>query len=312
MVKGKSSFAPYFFTFLLFYLFTFLPLYPRTELFSEGEAFLIESFELRDIPADTIDLHRALRTDADDFTPVLHPFDEVELFVVGFHMMAENNTQTGILFIEQTGHLEVGLCGTEATITRHDHHIGRIAPVDGTHHWDGIDNAAIEHGDPIDRGDLRHIRQRTRGLDDSRQSGGILFLGEVFGTSCQTVGGHNLIGGGILTISLVVERHNLIGEALVEDVRIEDAPLRDQTLQGDIAILLQEVDIGVTGTTGLTAHIRQAVAGASGDCHHIGEVKIVLHKRIKYPRMPPPSNTSPVFLLICINIAKICCKDNAF
>ena len=62
MVKGKSSFAPYFFTFLpfyfftflLFYLFTFLPFYfftfllfyLYTELFSEGEAFLIERFEL--------------------------------------------------------------------------------------------------------------------------------------------------------------------------------------------------------------------------------------------------------------------------
>ena len=65
------------------------------------------TFELRDIPADTIDLHRTLWTDADDFTPVLHTFNEVKLFVVGFHMMAENNTQTGILFIEQTGHLEV-------------------------------------------------------------------------------------------------------------------------------------------------------------------------------------------------------------
>ena len=46
MVKGKSSFAPYFFTFLPFYFFTFLLFYLYTELFSEGEAFLIESFEL--------------------------------------------------------------------------------------------------------------------------------------------------------------------------------------------------------------------------------------------------------------------------
>ena len=81
-----------------------------TEFFSEGEAFLIKGFELRHITADAIDLHRALRTDADDFTPVLHTFNEVELFVVGLHMMTENNTQTGILFIEQTGHLEVWLC----------------------------------------------------------------------------------------------------------------------------------------------------------------------------------------------------------
>ena len=78
---------------------------------------------------------------------------------------------------------------------------------------------------------------------------GILFLGEVFSPSRQTVGGDDLIGGRILTIGLVVEGHDLLGEALVEDVGIEDAALGDQALQGDIAIFLQEVDIGVTGTT---------------------------------------------------------------
>ena len=70
------------------------------EAVAKGEAFFVEGFELVDIAADAVDLHRTLGTDADDLAPVFHALDEVELFVVDLHVMAQDNTQTGILLVE--------------------------------------------------------------------------------------------------------------------------------------------------------------------------------------------------------------------
>ena len=82
-----------------------------------------------------------------------------------------------------------------------------------------------------------------------------MLLREIFGTACQTVGGHHLIDSGIMFVGVVVEGYDLVGKALVEDVRIEDAAVRQDTLQRDVTILLQHVDVGVPCTTGLTAHV---------------------------------------------------------
>ena len=70
------------------------------EAVTEGEAFFVKGFELVGIAADAVHLHRTLRTDADYLAPVLHALDEVQLFVVDLHVMAQDDTQTGILFVE--------------------------------------------------------------------------------------------------------------------------------------------------------------------------------------------------------------------
>ena len=79
------------------------------EAVTEGEAFFVKGFELVGVAADAVHLHRTLWTDTDHLAPVLHTLDEVELFVVGLHVMAQDNTQTGILLVKQSRCLEVGL-----------------------------------------------------------------------------------------------------------------------------------------------------------------------------------------------------------
>ena len=94
------------------------------EAVTEGEAFFVEGFEFTGIAADAVHLHRTLRTDADDLAPVFHTLDEIQLFVVGLDVMAQDDTQTGILLVKQPWCLEVGLLRTEASVARHDDHVG--------------------------------------------------------------------------------------------------------------------------------------------------------------------------------------------
>ena len=199
-------------------------------------------------------------------------------------MMTQDDAQTWILLVEQARGLEVGLCRPEASVARHDDHVRRVTLVDGAHHGNGVDDTAVEHGNAVDISDLREIRQRARRPYDGGHTAEVVLLGEVFGTARQAVGGDHFIDGGIMLVGVVVERHDLVGEALVEDARVEDASLRQEALQRDVAVLLQHIDVGVSGTTGLTAHVRQSVAGTCRHRDDVGEVKLVLHEGIEHPR----------------------------
>ena len=207
-------------------------------------------------------------------------------------MMAQGHTQTGIVAIEEPGYLEIGLCRTEAAVARHDDHIGRIAHVDGTHHRDAVDDAAVEHRYAVDIGNTRHVRQRRRRLNNGRQPAGIVLLSEIAGAAGETVGGHHLERSGILPIRLVVEGDYLVGETLIEDVGVEDAALGEETLQRDIAVLTEHVDVRIAGATRLAAHIAQSVAGTCRHGDDVWEVEVVLHKGVEHARGEHPAHAS--------------------
>ena len=100
----------------------------KTERFAKSKPFFVKCLKFFDIPTHTINLHRSLRTDADNLTPILHTLNEIELLIIRLHMMTQHHAQTRIVAIEEARHLELALRRTETAITRQYNDIRTRAP----------------------------------------------------------------------------------------------------------------------------------------------------------------------------------------
>ena len=172
--------------------------------------------------------------------------------------------------------------------------------IDAADDGDAVHDAAVEHRDAVDLGNLGHEGQRTAGLGNARQPLVVVTLRKIHGAPRAAVGSHHLKRGRVLLIRLIVEGNNLLGKTLVEDFRVEDATVDNEAAQRDVVVLLQHVDIRVAGAARLTTHIRQSVASACRHGDDIGEVHLVLHQRVEHARSEHATHASALEHQSCI------------
>lgn len=228
---------------------------PPAELAAQSEALFIQSFQPSGVLGHTVDVHRALRPDADDAAFVLQTFDKGQLFVVDGDAAAQRHAQTGIFAVDELRDFAVMSGTAVAAVAGADDHVPLMALFDGTHDGDAVDDAAVEHRDTVDVNCLADIRQTAAGVDDVYRTAGVGKFREIFGVAGQTVCRDDLERAGIGKISLIVERHKLIGETLVEQFRVVDATMGDELPHTKIIIFDEHVNIRDARTPRLAADI---------------------------------------------------------
>ena len=180
------------------------------------------------------------------------------------------------------GNLVVTTLLAVATVTGEYQYVVLIPAFLGTAQGDAVDDATIEHGDSVDGDHLAHIRQTARRHHDVERTLTVVVLCEIHGAPSQTVGGDHLKVGRVLEVCIKVEGYQLVGEGIIEQLAVEDAPLGEQMSQPHIVVTGKKVDIGYARTTQLTAEVRHAVAGTSRDRHRIREIELMHHEGVEH------------------------------
>ena len=170
-----------------------------------------------------------------------------------------------------------------AAVAGEDDDVALVALTDGSLHGNRVNDAAVEHRFAVDLHDFADIGQRARCLHDVERTLRVMAFREIFGLPRLAVGHNHFVDRRTMEKRIEVEREQLVGQAVIEQVGIEDAAFCQQVAQADVVVFLHHVDVRIARASGLSADVRHAVAGACRHRHDVGELHTMLHKSIEHP-----------------------------
>ena len=245
-------------------------------------AFVVEVGEFHGVVFEAAHLDGQLRTDDQNAALVLQAFDEFELaVVVGVHT-AEDHAQAGVFAVDEFRDGQVLVGRTVAAVARGHYHVEGMARGDGALDGDAVHDAAVEHRFAVHVHDGADKGQTTRSLGNLDEALAVAALGEVARLARAGTRGDHLEGGRIPEAGIVVEGQDLVGQAVVHELAVEDAALGDEVFQADVLVFLEHVNVALLGPPALLADIRKAIAGPRRNAHGIVEIDMVVEEIVKH------------------------------
>ena len=189
-----------------------------------------------------------------------------------------------------------------AAVAGEDDDIAFVALTDGSLHGNRVYDAAVEHWLAVDLHDFAHIGQRAGCLHDVEGTLRVVAFREIFGLPRLAVGHNHFVDRRTMEKRVEIEREQLVGQTVVEQVGIEDAAFCQQVAQADVVVLLHHVDVRITRASGLSADVRHAVAGACRHRHDVGELHAMLHEGIEHPAREDAAHAAAFEYQTCLAI----------
>ena len=118
-----------------------------------------------------------------------------------------------------------------------------------------VGDATIKHGHTINLHHRADVRQAACGASKGEDAIFAFLVGKVIGFARQAVGCHNLIGGGVSEIGVVVVGIDFAWQRIVKKVHVKDAALLAPVFEPYIRAGEHDVERGLSSALALATHV---------------------------------------------------------